>query len=424
MARMAQLHVFVFFLSNFFAMVLCTSYCKEPEKKDMVVEVGDDITLETIVQVINISTGGLLWTSEDGDIIGVCSDMQDNRSRREIGIQMQCQASGIPRNKYDFKTPICRKGECIFEFVIQDTSHEDTGTYTLKALNTSPSCIYFSANVTVQETNPICEVTRGKKSRSIRFSCTWVPLFREKVKIIRKQSETLHKLIHRAKTEKTENKSTSTLSTMVSLEAFSAHNLPDVCELTQFGVTKHCNFSPFLYPSEEHMYVSETKYALFKCYTPRGDAHSPRIWIYDKKSHTSNAVNMEDPSIVTVVELSRETGSNHDMMVLCGRETPRQLVIYGIGKLSINLPNYSKILLSVEITSMTSYILNSTEYINNAHLINDYKLVPEFRQLGENTTKEYETIPHLNSPEGVEISLDCFSSGTRVKLLCSPQAHL
>ena len=83
--------------------------------------------------------------------------------------------------------------------------------------------------------------------------------------------------------------------------------MPDACELTQLGVIKRCKFSPFLHPSEEHMNVSEIKYFLFRCYKPRGDAHSPRIWIYDQMSYTSNAVNIADPVVVTTVELSRET---------------------------------------------------------------------------------------------------------------------
>ena len=252
--------------------------------------------------------------------------------------------------------------------MLQHSQRVDSGIYSLRSSRTS--CTLLKVNITVQETNPVCNAFFPEDSKYLWLSCAWVPLDGNENAYLMVRNRTLYRRSYRS------NNLTNSLNIKVPLkDAFNRNKVPHKCMISQFGYVKTCRFNVHMQPKVADLNNDTVHFLPFKCCAPNGDIGD--IWwiVTSTRSGQATSLNMTGQSLTIAFHVDKSKRKSMPMIIACGKKTSDGLELHGIGKLSLESQFYLKFSspgyitqgstnsgTKNDVTCLNNYFVNITAY--------------------------------------------------------------
>ena len=269
------------------------------------------------------------------------------------------------------------------EINVSTSQRVDSGIYSLRSSQTS--CTLLKVNITVQETNPVCNAFFPEDSKYLWLSCAWVPLAGNENAYLMARNGTLYGRSYGS------NKLTNSLIIKVPLkDAFNRNKVPYKCTIMQLGFVKTCKFNIHMQPKVTNLNKDTVQFVPFKCCAPNGDIGD--IWwiVTSTRSGQATSLNMTGQSLTIAFHVDKSKRKSMPMIIACGKKTSDGLELHGIGKLSLESQFYLKFSSPGYITqgSTNSGTKNDVTCLNN-YFVN----ITAYPIMLENTKVDNLTVP-------------------------------
>ena len=146
--------------------------CEENTRLSLAVARGENVRLSKFLEECGLywNTGFAWYKGGTHDLIGRCVVNDDK----------QCIANATTKFHLRMKIDngyiyggVHFSYNCYFEIDITYFRHENLDLYGL--IHEEENCTLLTANVTVRETEPMCETFYFKESSTLQYSCKWIP---------------------------------------------------------------------------------------------------------------------------------------------------------------------------------------------------------------------------------------------------------
>ena len=348
-------YTYIFLAVNWFAR--SSSYsCHDGNNRTITVEKGEEVNFKVLISSIWAQNGNALVWKKAGDnyTIGKCSGDRYNSPQGAALDNITCQ-QGTGKYVMNINKVCHRLSICYLYLRMTTTGLNDSGIYHVEL---EGLCTYLTANITVQETKPICQTVLQKEEKNLKLSCKWSPRSKNDEARLLIGNRTLYSYHNYGLVYNGNSSIMNEIKAVVSLdEAVDRKRAPYYsCVISQFNFQKGCNFFNSHSSVTTHRKNNGVIFSSFACCTMGNNL--PKVWLYTQTKLLT--LNTADGFQQPTENLTHCPDEEFEFVIFCGEDAGQDLRVHGIERLTLqDCPASLAINFTVRDTSSHS---NSSHY--------------------------------------------------------------